>query len=860
MWTADRTRREGQSAAGASFSVSAGAGNAYGMVAYSTAPDVMNAGKITVTGPGTAFGFDESQIDPLGGTGSPFTNAATGTITVTSSGGTAIGVAFLNATAVVNQGAISVSGVGSATGIIQDGFQFGSIENDGSITVTASGPGAGACGIDVSGNSNNLPPGSNVINTGTIIAQTALRISYGGSSQVVVGLVNSGIIQGDINLGASVARVVNTGQITGNILLFYANDLIDLRGGSFTGSIVIDPVDKSGLTTADTVYQDPVSDTVYTGSGASLVKIVGGDLNLNVAVTGSAGGQTTVQYDETLAQAKFTHNADGSWTVAAGSDGTETLTNVQSLAFTDKTISLAQPLSAGASLTAAATNGAAAAIAYGAVSGAVTDIIATALSVTGAAMAAGSSSAGTVSLNGTNQTVVFTPAAGFAGTAVVNVTVTDGDGLSVVQPVDVNVVVQASAPVVTPTNTTSTTVNGNVTTIQTFSPTGTLISTETITVNGTKTQTEDFNAAGTQTAATITQVNGAFTQVQNFDGNWNQLNASITDTEGGGNSVVQNFDGSWNQTGAVVTTVNGSKTQVQTFNPSWVQLSATITTVNGAVTQTQNFDGNWNQTSANLTYALAGGGVKSQNFDGDWQQTSASITSHPAANQTQVQIFNASWQQTSATVATVANGQTTTQSFNGSWVFQGATIDTPNPDAALSDRLDTYGANWNPLTEVDTFLNGGQSYFTYGTSGGGQSFTAAAGHSTTFIFTPGEIAGDAIAGLHTLNLGGAIHDVIDFEGYGAGAHLLQVDATHWQVVSTNNATESFTLTGGATLAAGDYAFVASGSNLTSASVGGAASTPSAALFSQFAASGLGAAADDVDDPAHRRTAADMSRA
>ena len=536
---------------------------------------------------------------------------------------------------------------------------------------------------------------------------------------------------------------------------------------------------------------------------------------------------------------------------------------------------------AGAAPVVSAVNGAAASIADATLTGLITNDYLGALSIVSASLDAGSAGAGVLTVDKVDNTIVFTPAAGFAGTVTGTVTISDNNGGTVNQPFDVNVVVQASAPLVTPPNTTSTTVNGNVTTIKTFSPTGTLISTETITVNANTTQTQFFDATGVQTAASIKQVNGNVTQLQNFDGSWRQLNASITTDNGAGNTIVQTFDGAWNQTGATVTSVNGAATIVQNFNPSWVQLSASITTVNGAVTETQNFDANWNQTSANLTTNLGGGVVESQNFDASWAQTSATLTTHPTANQTEIQNFNASWQQTSATIASVAGGQTTTQSFNGSWVFQGATIDTPNPDAALADRLDSYGANWVQLTEVETFLNGGKSYFTYGQPGGGQTFALAAAHSTTLIFTPGQVAGDTISGLHSLNLGGSIHDVIDFEGYGAGAHLVQVDATHYQVVSTGHATESFTLTGGADLLAGDYAFVAAGTVLNNASVGGssgagvitvttgstspatgivatpggstsptggasigdAAAAASAALFNQFMASGLGAPSD-----------------
>jgi hypothetical protein len=487
-------------------------------------------------------------------------------------------------------------------------------------------------------------------------------------------------------------------------------------------------------------------------------------------------------------------------------------------------------------------------IAYSALAGLVSDITGGTLSVTGAALSAASTGDGTVSLDPTNNSVDFTPAAGFAGTAVVNVTVTDADGFQATQPVDFNVFVQASAPVVIPPNTTKTTINGNVTTIQTYSPTGTLISTETIAVNGGTTQTQFFNASGQQTSASIQQVNGNVTQLQDFDGNWNQTSASITTNEGGGDSIVQNFDGSWNQTGAVITTVNGGATTVQNFDPNWNQISATYTQVIGNLTELQDFNASWQQTGATLTFNLGGGVTEVQTFDAHWNQTSAQIIT-VSGDQTETQQYNASWVQTGATIVTVANGQTTTQTFDANWNQLGVTIDTPNAFGAGTDRFGTYGPTWSQMSETDTAANGGASYFVWGQAGGGQSFTAAASHSTTFIFTPGTLNGDAIAGLHTLNLGGAIHDVIDFEGYGAGAALSQVNTTTWKLTSSNNPTETFTVTGGALLGDGDYAFVAAGSVTTGPAVSSQgngftssdtiAGGASAALFSQFAAAGGG---------------------
>ena len=807
---------------GALLRVTNSGGSAVG-VSGPIAADIYNQGWFEVTASGSATGV---SIGTATEQGEALDNDASGVFTVTSSTADATGVLVQVAGTVENDGQFSVVGATTASGFV---FQNGtSVINKGVLDVTSLDPNAATYGIVIN-DTDNQPAQSFISNDGTITAKTAILELNGGGGFNPLRIINRGTINGDINLAGGATNFLNLGTINGRLLMTDGANTIDMRGGGAINSAIEIAPTSTGT----------VSDTIFTGSGATLITIASGDPNLTVAVTGGAGGQTTVQFDEVLALASFTQNADGSWKVAAGADGTETLTNVQAVVFTDKTVNLAQPVSAGAALSATAVNGARTVVSDSLIAGAVIDITSNALTVTGASLSAASVGAGGVSLDNVKQAVTFTPAAGFAGTAVVNVTVTDGNGVTVQQAVNINVVVQASAPVVTPPNTVTTTVSGNFTTLRTVSPTGTLISTETILVTGGTTQTQYFNAAGAQTAATISQVTGNVTELQTFDGAWRQQSATITTDNGGGDSVVQSFDGAWTQTGATVTTVTGATTIVQTFNPSWAQQSATVTTVNGAVTETQNFDAHWNQTSANLTTTLGGGVVESQNFNASWVQTGATLTSHPSANQTEVQTFNAAWQQTGATLATVANGQTTTQSFNGSWLFQGATIDTPNPDAALSDRLDTYGANWNPLSEVDTLLNGGQSFFAYGVGGGGQAFTAAAGHSTTFVFTPGQVAGDTISGLHTNNLGGAIHDVIDFEGFGAGAHLVQTDATHWQVVSTNNPTETFTLAGGATLGDGDYAFVAAGSALTSASVGGAG----VALFSQFSAAGLGAASD-----------------
>ena len=476
--------------------------------------------------------------------------------------------------------------------------------------------------------------------------------------------------------------------------------------------------------------------------------------------------------------------------------------------------SLANPV-AGAAPTLSAVNGAQAAITAASLIGLITNDYTGAMVVQSVSLNAGSTGDGTLTYNSSTQTVVFTPAAGFAGLATGTVTLNDNYGGTVNQPVNFNVVVQASPPVIVLPNTTSTWVSGNVTGITTYSGTGVYLSGELITVYPSSTVKTYYDSTSTAYASTVlTTYAGGVTELQNYDGSWHQLSASITTPISNGGAIVQNFDGSWTMTSASITNDYGANTVVQNFNANWVQVSATITQVYGNVVETQNFGATWSQLSSNLTTTNADGTVESQNFDANWNQTSATITAHPNAGETVIQYFNANWVQTSATIIWVGNGQTTTQNDDANWNTLSATVDTVLTSGAVTDRLISYGPTWNVLSEVDTATNGGKSYFVFGQTGGNQTFTAASGNSSTFIFAPGTVAGDTINGLHTLNLGGSIHDVIDFQGYGSGAHLVQVDATHWQIVATGDTTETFTVTGGATLAAGDYAFVAAGTQLT----------------------------------------------
>jgi hypothetical protein len=415
----------------------------------------------------------------------------------------------------------------------------------------------------------------------------------------------------------------------------------------------------------------------------------------------------------------------------------------------------------------------------------VTDPDGVSLSIAAAGLAPGSQGAGTLSLEngGDGMTIAFTPAAGFAESAVADVTFNYVGG-SFVQAVDFDVVVQASSNPAAPTPQIDTVVqaeDGAATFYTTYAPGGALVGVESVIPYGDTVVSVWHDATGADVSAQIVQnLPGSETVTQNFDGSWNQLNATIT-TVYGNETVTQAFDPSWNLTGATITTASGGQTVVQIFSAGWHLTSAMITTVNGEQTVTQDFDGDWNQTSATVS-TVYGDQTVDQNFD-------------------------ATWNQTSSTVVTVQGDQTITQNFDAAWNMKGGTILTVVNSGGLATKLDTYNANWTPVSEVDTATDGSQSWFVYGQAGGFETFTAATGHSTTFVLDPGQVQGDTINGLHTLNLGGSTHDVIQFDGFGADAILRPLGGSLWQISYGHGQEESFALTGGALLSTGDYLFV-----------------------------------------------------
>jgi autotransporter passenger strand-loop-strand repeat protein len=374
------------------------------------------------------------------------------------------------------------------------------------------------------------------------------------------------------------------------------------------------------------------------------------------------------------------------------------------------------------------------------------------------------------------------------------------------------------------TGTVTSTVDGGETDDLSYDLSGALLADERVTLSGGQTVTQYLTASGTQYAASILQDLGwGETTLQDFDGSWTQKDATITFDEGSGGSLVETFDGEWNRLGAAFTQIQGGDTIVQTFGGAWNQLSASITAndaadgvtitqtfdsawsqtsavrvadLGGGVVQTQYFDAHWNQTSATRVTSNSDGSVETQDFNANWVQTGATIVSHPNVSTTITQYFDSAWNQLSADIVTVSGDVTTDRTFDARWNPTGGTVTTAID--ATTDLVQTYDAAWDRLANGDHLIVSAQP--------GPQVFVSDSGVPATYVFHPGDINGDAFSGFVTAAANPAAHDVLEFVGYGAGAALTQIDASHWRITAPGQATEVFTLAAALNPAAGDVVF------------------------------------------------------
>ncbi len=109
-------------------------------------------------------------------------------------------------------------------------------------------------------------------------------------------------------------------------------DFVDINASAATGSVTIDGPNGSG----SELIGGSGNDVINGGNLADF--IVGGPGNDTI---NGGGGDNVVAYTNiTISQATITHNQDGSWTVSSAADGTDTLTNIPLLDFSNGFVAL----------------------------------------------------------------------------------------------------------------------------------------------------------------------------------------------------------------------------------------------------------------------------------------------------------------------------------------------------------------------------------------------------------------------------------------------------------------------------------------------------------------------------------------
>jgi Ca2+-binding RTX toxin-like protein len=249
-------------------------GEAYGYRSGAWSPDFTNHGVVQVTGGTAAYGLTTGEPGPW-----LFDNTATFDVTAT---GDAHGVVLSNAATFHNSGTVSVTGGTSATGLEMNGFE-GDFLNTGLIAVRSAAHNA----IAVSWTST-IDPGAAWVNRGMISADVALQVSPYVPQSVVQTFTNTGAMTGAINLGSGDGMLVNSGVINGDVALGAGADTYDGRHGALNGKL-------DGGAGDDTIFGGDGANYLRGGDGAD--SIAGGagfdDINGNIGddtINGGASG------------------------------------------------------------------------------------------------------------------------------------------------------------------------------------------------------------------------------------------------------------------------------------------------------------------------------------------------------------------------------------------------------------------------------------------------------------------------------------------------------------------------------------------------------------------------------------------
>ena len=248
-------------------------GEAAGLRFPDTAPNILNAGKITVEalkdeGIGV-FGYN------WGNTAFLFENS--GELLVTANHG--LGVYLLTGN-VTNTGSIRVvTGDRSGAAIVT---ARADILNRGVIEITDTTSSIDAIGVAIANIGLNGPYSGSVIrNEGTIKADLAVWELDGAN--VDITLINTGTIEGRIELNGGWDLFTNSGVLKGAALMGEGEDYYDGRLGSITGAI-------DGGAGDDILFGGAGGETLLGGEGRDVLNGGGGD----DVLTGGAGGDVFV--------------------------------------------------------------------------------------------------------------------------------------------------------------------------------------------------------------------------------------------------------------------------------------------------------------------------------------------------------------------------------------------------------------------------------------------------------------------------------------------------------------------------------------------------------------------------------------
>ncbi len=252
-------------------------------VTASVIGNIINSGTMTASGAASTVGV--WNMGSIGG----FTNA--GTFTATGGGSHAFYNDYGSVTTgnITNSGTIITTGenFGWAWGLENHGTIDGNITNSGTILVTSTSTNGSAFGI-----SNDGTILGNITNTGIITATGQ----------------GSGTGYSIYHQGSAVTINQNAGQLNGSIQLSGNGDILNINGGTVTGSIFASNADQVNFT------------------GGTLTLLAGGGINSVSTYTQSAGADLVVQYNGTSGPAMIsagTVSLDGTLHVApeAGSAG-----------------------------------------------------------------------------------------------------------------------------------------------------------------------------------------------------------------------------------------------------------------------------------------------------------------------------------------------------------------------------------------------------------------------------------------------------------------------------------------------------------------------------------------------------------